>query len=206
MKTNQPTNKTRIILMGGSSHVGKSTLSRTLATKLDWNYLATDSLARHPGRPWIGANGRTVREHVVKHYRTLNTESLLIDVLLHYEANVMPQVKTLVCSYQSNLSTKGIIIEGSALWPKFTTDLIKEEVRGIWLTASDRLLQNRILSQSNFHHVSQNEKHPIEKFLDRTLLYNRRMREEVNRLGFDSINVESTTTIAELVNHCLKLI
>ncbi|MEL7245323.1 MAG: 2-phosphoglycerate kinase, partial [Cyanobacteria bacterium J06573_2] len=44
--------KTRIILIGGSSHVGKSTLAQSLANKLNWNYISTDKLARHPGRPW----------------------------------------------------------------------------------------------------------------------------------------------------------
>ena len=44
--------KYRILLIGGTSHVGKSTLAQLLALKLGWNYRSTDKLARHPGRPW----------------------------------------------------------------------------------------------------------------------------------------------------------
>ncbi len=50
-------NQTRIILIGiligGTSHAGKSTLAQSLAAKLGWNYLSTDKLARHPGKPLI---------------------------------------------------------------------------------------------------------------------------------------------------------
>jgi 2-phosphoglycerate kinase len=53
-------NETRVILIGGSSHVGKSTLGQSLAAKLGWSYCSTDKLARHPGRPWVGANGKPI--------------------------------------------------------------------------------------------------------------------------------------------------
>ncbi len=42
----------RVILIGGSSNVGKSILAQSLALKLGWSHISTDSLARHPGRPW----------------------------------------------------------------------------------------------------------------------------------------------------------
>ncbi len=47
-------NETRVILIGGSSHAGKSTLGQAIAAKLGWSYRSTDKLARHPGRPWVG--------------------------------------------------------------------------------------------------------------------------------------------------------
>ena len=42
----------RVVLIGGTSHVGKSTASELLAGTLGWAHVSTDSLARHPGRPW----------------------------------------------------------------------------------------------------------------------------------------------------------
>lgn len=47
---NKSLKQTRVILIGGSSHVGKSTLAQYQAAKLGWNYRSTDKLARHPGR------------------------------------------------------------------------------------------------------------------------------------------------------------
>ena len=48
---------------------------------------------------------------------------------------------------------------------------------------SYRILRNRIYRSSNFDNVSQDEKYLIQKFLERTLIYNRRMREEIESLG-----------------------
>ncbi len=42
----------KVLLIGGTSHVGKSTLAARLASSLGWSTRSTDQLARHPGRPW----------------------------------------------------------------------------------------------------------------------------------------------------------
>ena len=200
---NKSIDKTRVILIGGSSHVGKSTLSLSLAEKLGGRYLSTDSLARHPGRPWVSANKNYISEHVVEHYKTLSIDALFLDVLSHYEKNVLPQVEAIVHSHLLDLSTECLIIEGSALYPTVVTNLVKDNsVKAIWLTASERLFRNRILSESNFDNVGEDEKYLIQKFLDRTLLYNDRMNKEVDRLDFLCLDVESVTTIDELAKKC----
>ena len=191
-------NETRVILIGGSSHVGKSTLAQSLATKLGWSYRSTDKLARHPGRPWVNANKKAIPEHVAEHYRTLSIDNLLLDVLSHYEKNVLPQIQAIVHSHISDLSKKCLVLEGSALWPEFVTNLVSENaVKAIWLTASDQLFRNRIKRESRFYHVGEDEKHLIQKFLDRTLLYNQRMREKVEALGQTCVDVESVSTVEE---------
>ena len=114
-------NETRVILIGGSSHTGKSTLSRSLAAKLGWSYRSTDKLARHPGRPWVGANGNAIPEYVAEHYRSRSVDALFFNVLSHYRENVFPQVEAIV-----HLSTECLILEGSALWPEFVANLVGE--------------------------------------------------------------------------------
>ncbi|MEC4812387.1 MAG: 2-phosphoglycerate kinase [Scytonema sp. PMC 1069.18] len=203
---NKLINETRVILIGGSSHVGKSTLGRSLAAKFGWSYRSTDKLARHPGRPWVGANGKAIPEYVAEHYGALSIEALFLNVLSHYEKNVLPQVEAIVHSHASDLSIECLILEGSALWPGSVANLVGENgVKAIWLTASDQLFRNRIFSESNFYNVSEDEKHLIQKFLDRTLFYNQHMREKVERLGFICIDVESVSIADELPNKCLEL-
>ncbi len=183
---NKSINETRVILIGGSSHVGKSTLAQYLAAKLNWNYRSTDKLARHPGKPWIQANKKIIPEHVVEHYKNLSTEALFSDVISHYEKNVLPQVENIVGSEEY------IILEGSALYPGLVKNLVNEKgVKAMWLTASEQLFRNRIYQESNFDNVGEDEKYLIEKFLQRTLLYNQRMIETVENLGFIYIDVES---------------
>ncbi|MDJ0635945.1 MAG: hypothetical protein QNJ34_22355 [Xenococcaceae cyanobacterium MO_188.B29] len=204
---NKSIDKTRVILIGGSSHVGKSTLGRSITEKLGGRYLSTDSLARHPGRPWVNANKNYIPEHVAEHYRNLSIDALFLDVLSHYEKNVLPQVEAIIHSHVSNRSVECLIIEGSALYPTLVANLVKDNsIKVIWLTARERLFRNRILSESNFDNVGEEEKYLIQKFLDRTLLYNKRMKKEVDRLGFFCINVESVSTTDELAKKCLELI
>lgn len=199
--------ETRVILIGGSSHVGKSTLGRSLAEKLGWSYRSTDKLARHPGRPWVCTNGKTIPEHVAEHYRTLSVNALLSDVLSHYQNNVLHQVETIVDSHVFNLSTECLILEGSALLPGLVANLVnKNGVKAIWLTASDELLRNRILNESNFERVGIDQQYLIQKFLALTLLYNQRLREEVKQLEFKYIEVDSVSMLDELAEKCIKLI
>ncbi|MBC8136304.1 MAG: 2-phosphoglycerate kinase [Fibrella sp.] len=197
----------RVILVGGSSHAGKSTLARSLATTLGWSYRSTDQLARHPGRPWVGAYGRAVPDHVAEHYRNFPVDALLSDVLSHYKKNVMPQVETIVRSHAADPSMECLVLEGSALWPEFVTDLVGENgIKAIWLTAGEPLFRKRILNESNFDNASAPEKHLIQKFLERTLLYDKRMREEVERFGLMCTDIESVSTVGELSEKCIGLI
>ncbi|MBW4667297.1 MAG: 2-phosphoglycerate kinase [Cyanomargarita calcarea GSE-NOS-MK-12-04C] len=199
-------NETRVILIGGSSHAGKSTLGLALAAKLGWSYRSTDKLARHPGRPWVGADRKAIPEHVAEYYRELSVEALFLDVLSHYEKNVLSIVEVIVRSHASDLSAECLVLEGSALWPEFVANLVDAlGVKAIWLTASNQLFQNRIKRESNFCNVRKDEKHLIQKFLDRTLFYDKHMREEVKRLGFMCIDVESVSTADGLLKKCMEL-
>ena len=194
-------NKTRVILIGGTSHAGKSTLAQSLAAKLGWNYLSTDKLARHPGRPWIQENKKFIPEDVVEHYKNLSPEELFVDVISHYEKNVLPQVEDIVCSEEC------LIIEGSALYPGLVRNLVGENgAKVIWLTASDQLFRNRIFKESNFDNVGEEEKYLIKKFLQRTLFYNQRMMESLEHLGFTYIDVESASNTDELSNKCIEIL
>jgi 2-phosphoglycerate kinase len=193
--------QTRAILIGGPSHTGKSTLGRALSAKLGWSYLATDKLARHPGRPWVGINGQAIPAHVVAHYRDLSAEALLLDVLSHYANNVVPQVEYIVRDRVIDRSNpECLVLEGSALWPGFVANLVNDNnrVRAVWLTAREQLFRTRIFTESNFDRVSQEEQHLIKKFLDRTLHFDRQMKAEIDRLGLMCIDVESISTADEL--------
>lgn len=112
---NRLTNEIRVILIGGPSHAGKSTLGRSLSAQLGWSYRSTDKLARHPGRPWVPANGKAIPDFVAEHYRTLAANALFLDVLSHYEKNVWSQVEAIVHCHVFDLLTDCLIIEGSAL-------------------------------------------------------------------------------------------
>ncbi len=124
------------------------------------------------------------------------------DVLRHYRLNVWPQVEAIIASYLNEPTTAGMVLEGSALWPDFASNLDFTEVAAIWLTGSDELFQRRIHANSQFATKSPRERAMIDKFLKRSLAYDKRMVEAVNRHGFALLDV-SRSNIAELTQTCL---
>ena len=173
----------RVVLIGGTSHVGKSTLAESLAARLGWTRISTDSLARHPGRPWK-PKPEKVPDHVEEHYLSLSVDELLEDVLRHYRVIVWPKAEEIVTSHLSHTSGAGLVLEGSALWPEFVTDLNFDRVAALWLTASDDVLRQRIHAGSMYGSKSPRERAMVDKFLERTLAYDSLMIDIVSRHGF----------------------
>jgi 2-phosphoglycerate kinase len=192
------TSELRVILIGGSSHAGKSTLAQSLASRLDWHCISTDSLARHPGRPW----GK-VRPHVARHYLSLSVDALFEDVLRHY-ARLWPDIQSLITAHASDPSAQRLILEGSALWPESVATLRLEGVGAIWLTASDSFFQKRMYKNSGFDQASVRGQAMIEKFLQRTLRYNTRMIHVLRRLDLPYVNVEEASSLDELMDSALR--
>ena len=183
--------KHNVVLIGGTSHAGKTTVARALSSRCDCDLRSSDKLARHPGRPWAGARGEPVPEHVEEHYSSLNADELLVDVLNHYKINVVPQVRGIVQQFESGQRNGCAIIEGSALWPEFVGDLARRpSVAAIWLVTSDRVLQERIYAESDYANADARQKHLIDNFLQRTLLYSDGMKRSLEELGLPSITID----------------
>ena len=182
----------RVVLIGGTSHVGKSTLSESLAARLGWERVSTDTLARHPGRPWKPVPEK-VPDHVAEHYLSLSVDELLEDVLHHYRVIVWPKSEEIVTSHLSHTSGTGLVLEGSALWPDFVTTLSLDRVAALWLTASDDVLRRRIHAGSMYGSKSPRERLMVGKFLQRTIAYNSLMTDVVSRHGFVLVDVSQSS-------------
>ncbi|MFE3854930.1 hypothetical protein ACFXPN_27835 [Streptomyces griseorubiginosus] len=74
----------RVVVIGGTSNTGKSTVAGAVAERLGFAHRSTDLLARHPGRPWRTPE-REVPPHVAEHYATPAVDELIDSVLGHYE-------------------------------------------------------------------------------------------------------------------------
>ncbi len=192
----------RVILIGGSSHVGKSTVANSLAVMLGWTQISTDGLARHPGRPWR-PEPEKVSDLVAKHYLSLSTAELLEDVLLHYQFNVWPKIEDIVATHLRNAPEAGVVLEGSAIWPDFVKGMKLDNVGAFWLTTGEEVFRKRILSESQYRCKSPKERAMVDKFLERTLAYDALMTEIVNRNGYVLVDVQQSS-VAEIVERCLS--
>jgi 2-phosphoglycerate kinase len=183
----------RVALIGGTSHTGKTTTARAVVAQLGWETVSTDSLARHPGRPWPKPDW-AVPDHVAEHYRTLAPDALIASVLAHY-GRMWPMVRELIEARADDEEAAPLVLEGSALWPELVAELDRPAVRAVWLTADDALFDARIRRESRLDEAEPAGRQLIERFAARTRLYNATMMAQVRRLGLP--HVEVTAAMSE---------
>ncbi|MFR9757116.1 hypothetical protein [Streptomyces sp. TR06-5] len=159
----------RAVLIGGTSHTGKSTIARLVADRLGFVCLSTDSLARHPGRPWR-TRGREVPPHVAEHYGSLTVDQLIASVLEHYE-RLGPLIAERVRHHAVGDAGEDLVLEGSALLPGTVAGLGLPGTAAVWLTADASVLRSRIRLSSGRAGATDAERTLIDAFLSRTLRY-----------------------------------
>ena len=142
---------------------------------------------------------------MAEHYLALSADQLFGDVLHHYRTNVWPQVEETVASHSNETSAPQIVLEGSALWPGFAASLDLQNVAALWLTTSEEVFRQRIHEESRYHSRPSFERTVVEKFLERTLVYNAKMIEVVNRHDFTVVDV-SESDVVELTDRCLAML
>jgi 2-phosphoglycerate kinase len=195
--------KRKLFFIGGASHTGKSTLARSLADHFNWNYCATDKLARHPGRPWQ-PQFTDIPKHVVEHYHLLSVTELIEDVVNHYRQNVWPQIEDIVTTQAIDRPAQGKIIEGLALLPELVNTLKLDNIASIWLTASNEFLRQRIYLSSQYARKSTDEQMLIDKFWERNCLLNDQIIAAISILNLSSLAIEEVSTQDELIELCLS--
>ncbi|WP_236062439.1 hypothetical protein [Actinacidiphila acididurans] len=178
------------MLIGGTSHTGKSTVARAVADRLGFDCLPTDGLARHPGRPWPTPQWQ-VPPDVDDHYRSLSVDELITSVLDHYQ-RLWPRIEELITTHALAAPNRaGLVLEGSALLPENVANLTVPHTAAVWLTADEGTLSSRMHAASHYDRMPAQGRDPIDKFLARTLRYQKLVRDAVARLGLDHIDTSS---------------
>ncbi|PWI20295.1 hypothetical protein DI272_03750 [Streptomyces sp. Act143] len=192
-----------MLLIGGTSHTGKSTVARAAAERLGFAYRPTDLLARHPGRPWRTPE-REVPPHVAEHYGTLGVDELIRSVLDHY-ARLWPRIEEIVTEHARG-DGPGLVLEGSALWPGRVAALDVPHTEAVWLTADDEVLADRMHASARYAAATAEERQLVDTFLARTRRFQQLMRESVDAAGLRRIDTSgrSVPDLVEeiLVGHC----
>ena len=182
----------RVLLIGGASVTGKSTLARGLAARIGAEVVATDDLGRHPGRPWPAP-----RRHVAEFYRCLSPEA--IDAfLLDHHGNLWPRIEMLV---RARLETGvPLVLEGSAIRPEFALGLNDPRVRSVWLTARNGAIRARIAAVSRRDRAPPELAALIDAFTDRTLRDAERIDAALARHGLAGLDTEDDEARARVLD------
>ncbi|WP_405004146.1 hypothetical protein OHV13_07000 [Kitasatospora purpeofusca] len=184
----------RVVLIGGTSNTGKSTLGRLVADRLGFAYRSTDTLARHPGRPWP-VPGWEVPPHVAEHYRTLTVEELIASVREHY-ARLWPRIEQLIAEGGG----AGLVLEGSALWPPEVARLSGGGVSAHWLWADEAVLRTRIRTDGRYPEATPDGRYLMDKFLARSVRYQELLLAELPALGLEPLDAGDGRSVAELAD------
>lgn len=169
-----------IILISGTSHVGKSTLAGKLARTLGWKSLSTDSLARHPGRPWPA-----VRREVAEFYEGLGAHTIHWFLKVHHE-NLWPRIRTEIeAALQAGTP---LVIEGAALRPEYVATLEPGRLSAVLLHADDAFLRARMLLESGHAEAAPRVARLIETFIERSLRDNRDLLDAARATGLRCVD------------------
>lgn len=197
----------RILMIGGTSHAGKSTVARAIAADLGWAYVTTDRLGRHPGRPWR-ADGAPPRDHVVAHYETYDVEELTAAQLRHYGwdpdagaavGGMWPRVAGTVAAAEG-----GLVLEGSGVWPDLAAPLTGPDIAAVWLTADADTLRARIRTESGYAGRAPDAQALIAAFTGRTLHYDALMRAALAHLDRTALDATEPGDLASRVLHAAR--
>ncbi|MCF3168316.1 AAA family ATPase [Streptomyces violaceoruber] len=187
----------RVVLIGGTSNTGKSTVAGRLAERLGFEHRSTDGLARHPGRPWRTPE-HEVPPHVAEHYATSTPDELLASVLAHYE-RLWPRIEELITD-RARPGAAGLVLEGSALLPERVARLTVPRTAAVWLTADDAVLRDRVRTAGRYARASEKERLLMDRFLARTHRFQTRTVEAAESLGLARLDVGGGRTVEELAD------
>ena len=194
----------RVMLIGGTSNVGKSTVARELADRLGFAYRSTDGLARHPGWPWR-TPGREVPAHVTEHYAGLTVEDLTESVLGHYE-RLRPPVEELITAHAEDGTGPGLVLEGSALLPDHVARLLGPGTGAVWLTADVSVVRARVRAAGQYDVATPSERLVMDKFVARSERFQSIVLDAVDRLGLSRLDVGDGRPVGEVADAVLDAV
>lgn len=186
------------ILIGGASHVGKTTFCRSLAQALAWEVFSTDTFARHPGRPWPH-----VRPHVADFYAHLSDESIFT-FLLHHHENMWPGIEHFL---QGRLNAgSACLLEGSALRPEYMAGLSSATHAVLCLVASSAFLQERIHTNSRYALLTAEKRSLVDTFLERTVRDNEAVIAAAKSGGIECVDVSDQRAVLKARTKLIDLV
>ena len=191
----------KVILIGGTSHVGKSSFGEVLAAHLGFNLLSTDQFARHPGRPWRDDDSELPID--VSSYFSLHEDNVLLsDVFTHYQDNVWPIVHAIITTRINNSFDGPLVLEGSAILPYLVAEFSGKPVQALWLVADSDLLISRIHDNSDYHNRNESEQLLIDAFVRRSLAFDAKLRALLSAEGESFIHATDDLSYQE---HAISL-
>lgn len=181
----------REVFVVGTSCVGKTTCAEALALRLGRPVIATDALARHPGRPWLGAP-----EPVLTFYRALPADAIVWFLRVHHQ-NMRPIIADALAAARASGS---LICEGAALRPEHFAGWDADPAAAVCLTAARPVLRDRILRASRYDTHPADIRAAIDAFVQRSTAENDALAEAAADAGIAVLDTSDLSARSVLSN------
>jgi len=195
----------KVIYIGGTPMVGKSTVARLIASRLQYGCISTDDLGAaiaavtkattHPEFHYMG------EQDYRDYYAANSAEKLIRDIDDQHQA-LWPALQTLFQNH-SSWGTP-IIIEGWALRPDYVSEL-GGDIAGLFLLAEDALIENRVRS-SRFSENANHREAMLQRYLERSVWYNSVIKGQISRLGLRAIQVSEDMQPNKIYDQCMRVL
>jgi len=193
--------KQKVILIGGSPRVGKSTAAALLASKLIRPCVSTDDIGEAlQSMLDIGP----IKGYPYPDYYALRTPQQLVDDIVAYHKKVEPAIARLV-EVHSNWGSP-LVMEGWALYPEFVCGIENEQVFSVWLIAEPGLFESRMRANSSFLDNAAQPEKVIEGYLYRSEWHNKTLLDQCKAGQRNYIVVEERTTPEEIVDRIMAFV
>lgn len=189
--------KYKVILIGGSPMIGKTSLAIKIASQLKYCCLSTDDLgeavrAINTNKDLDPMKGFDYRSYYLKKTAAELIEETFIQHHL-MEKSIMKVVKA---HYEWGHPA---VIEGWNLYPEFLTKYKKPDILSIWLTANKDFFKTRIFNNNLFSSGATAENKWIKNYLERTKWHNSIIKKQAVVFNEKLIVVEEKDTTDDLI-------
>ncbi len=186
-----------LLFLAGTSHLGKSSSAQQLADKAGCSIQSTDTMGRHPGRPWKG-----VPDPVLKFYLSLDADAIHWFLKVHHQ-NLRPLIAQAVNRAKTN--NVKTVFEGAALRPEYIPHWCAD-ASAVVLWAKPDLIRERIERASLSASAEDRVQAATRAFVERSLRENDALAEGAALTGLPVLDVSQCTSIAhqvERIGHLL---
>ena len=187
----------KVILIGGSPRVGKSTAAALLASKLLRPCISTDDIGLAL-QSVLDIN--PMKGYGYPDYYVRRSPQQLIDDIVTYHKKLEPAIARLVEEHAA--WGDPLVMEGWALYPELVRRIENDQVFSVWLIAEPGLFESRVRLNTSF---SENEK-VVENYLTRSKWHNRTNLEQCIALKRNFIRVGKGMTAEEIVEAIQKML
>ena len=185
--------------------VGKTTVARIIAGRLNYDCISTDdigaAIASVTDRDSHPAFHYMEHDDYREYYVTSSRDELIRDINNQHEA-LWPALRTLFRNH-STWSTD-TVVEGWALRPEYVSRL-SGDIAGLFLLSDEALIEERTRS-SDFSQGASDKEEMIRRYLDRSLWYNAHLRDQVERLGLRAISITSKMPPQEIADEIFRVL